>query len=44
MQLVKLTSDPRIAKQIVEAHGGKIWAESGGAGKGTRFIVQLPSI
>ena len=31
-----------IAKQIVEAHGGKIWAESEGAGKGSRFIVELP--
>jgi len=31
-----------IAKQIVEAHGGKIWAESEGAGKGSRFIVQFP--
>ena len=33
-----------IAKQIVEAHGGKIWAESEGAGKGARFIVQLPVV
>jgi signal transduction histidine kinase len=32
-----------IAKQIVEAHGGKIWAESEGAGKGSRFIVELPA-
>lgn len=32
-----------IAKQIVEAHGGKIWAESEGAGKGSRFIVELPT-
>lgn len=31
-----------IAKQIVEAHGGKIWAESDGAGKGSRFVVQFP--
>ena len=31
-----------IAKQIVGTHGGKIWAESEGAGKGTRFIVQFP--
>ena len=31
-----------IAKSIVEAHGGKIWAESEGAGKGSRFIVELP--
>lgn len=33
-----------IAKQIVEAHGGKIWAESDGAGKGSRFIVQFPTV
>ncbi len=31
-----------IAKQVVEAHGGKIWAESEGAGKGSRFIIELP--
>lgn len=31
-----------VAKQIVEAHGGTIWAESDGAGKGAKFIVELP--
>ena len=31
-----------IAKKIVEAHGGKVWAESEGQGKGSRFIVELP--
>ncbi len=31
-----------VAKQIVEAHGGKIWTESEGAGKGAKFIVELP--
>jgi len=31
-----------IAKQVVEAHGGSIRAESEGAGKGTRFIIELP--
>jgi signal transduction histidine kinase len=31
-----------IAKMIVEAHGGKIWAESAGAGKGSRFTIELP--
>lgn len=32
-----------IAKQVVNAHGGKIWAESEGAGKGAKFIVELPT-
>jgi signal transduction histidine kinase len=32
-----------IAKTIVDAHDGKIWAESEGQGKGARFIVELPT-
>lgn len=31
-----------IAKQFVEKHGGRIWAESEGKGKGTTFFVELP--
>lgn len=31
-----------IVKQIVELHGGKIWAESEGKNKGATFIVELP--
>ncbi|GHA33272.1 sensor histidine kinase [Salinimicrobium marinum] len=31
-----------IVKRLVEAHHGKIYAESDGAGKGTSFIVELP--
>ena len=31
-----------ICKGLVEAHGGRIWAESGGAGRGTRFTFSLP--
>ncbi|HEY4514378.1 MAG TPA: HAMP domain-containing sensor histidine kinase [Candidatus Paceibacterota bacterium] len=31
-----------IAKSIVEAHGGKISAESEGKGKGSKFVVELP--
>ncbi len=32
-----------IAKQIVDAHKGKIWAESEGQGTGSRFVVELPA-
>ncbi|OGG69573.1 hypothetical protein A3F27_00435 [Candidatus Kaiserbacteria bacterium RIFCSPHIGHO2_12_FULL_53_13] len=32
-----------IAKSVVEAHGGKIWAESEGVGKGSLFTVELPA-
>lgn len=31
------------AKGIVDAHGGKIWAESDGPGKGSSFFVELPT-
>lgn len=30
-----------IAKQVVDAHDGKIWAESDGPGKGSRFFVEF---
>ena len=33
-----------IAKGLIEAHGGKIWAESNGPGKGTTFKVLLRSL
>lgn len=32
-----------VAKQMVEAHKGKIWAESAGTGTGSTFIVELPA-
>lgn len=31
-----------IAKHLVEAHGGRIWAESDGLGHGSRFSFTLP--
>jgi signal transduction histidine kinase len=33
-----------VGKSFIEAHGGKIWAESDGAGKGSRFIIELPLV
>ena len=33
-----------IAKGIVEAHGGRIWAESDGPGLGARFTFTLPAL
>jgi histidine kinase len=35
---------PTIARHLVEAHGGRIWAESEGAGKGSRFSFTLPIV
>lgn len=32
-----------IAKSIVDAHGGKIWATSDGSKKGALFLVELPA-
>jgi signal transduction histidine kinase len=32
-----------ICKRIVEKHGGKIWAESDGKGKGSIFYFTLPA-
>ena len=31
-----------LSKGIVDAHGGRIWAESPGAGSGTSVLVLLP--
>ena len=32
-----------ICKGLVEAHGGRIWAESGGEGRGARFTFTVPT-
>lgn len=31
-----------MAKEIVQQHNGQLWAESEGAGKGTKYILELP--
>ena len=31
-----------VGKIMIEANGGKIWAESEGAGRGSHFIIELP--
>ena len=32
-----------IVRHIVEAHGGAVWAASGGEGQGASFVVRLPA-
>jgi PAS domain S-box-containing protein len=31
-----------LVKSLTELHGGSVWAESAGPGRGSRFIVELP--
>jgi signal transduction histidine kinase len=33
-----------VAKQMIEAHKGRIWAESEGEGKGAQFYIELSTI
>ncbi len=33
-----------ICRQIVELHGGAIWAESAGPGTGSTFVIRLPRV
>ncbi|MEI7749603.1 MAG: HAMP domain-containing sensor histidine kinase [Candidatus Moraniibacteriota bacterium] len=33
-----------VGKSFVEAHGGRMWAESDGVGKGSRFMIELPLV
>lgn len=35
--------DLSVARQLVEAHGGSIWVESSGLGKGSTFFVRIPA-
>ncbi len=33
-----------VAKQMVEAHGGRVWAESKGEGKGSTFFMEIDEL
>jgi signal transduction histidine kinase len=33
-----------IVKQLVELHGGRVWAESAGQGTGSTFVLELPKV
>ncbi|OPY71352.1 MAG: Alkaline phosphatase synthesis sensor protein PhoR [Syntrophorhabdus sp. PtaU1.Bin002] len=31
-----------VVKLVIEAHGGRTWAESEGEGEGSRFVIEIP--
>jgi signal transduction histidine kinase len=31
-----------IVRSVAKRHGGRAWAESGGPGKGSTFVLQFP--
>ena len=31
-----------LVQRLVDLHGGRVWAESGGSGRGSTFVVRLP--
>ncbi len=33
-----------VARMMIEAHQGKVWAESAGTGKGSKFCFELPAV
>jgi signal transduction histidine kinase len=33
-----------IARAVVQAHGGRIWAENGSPGRGARFAFEIPTV
>ena len=42
--LINLAHSVSISKKIVEAHGGRIWAENNPDGKGATFAFSLPAM
>ena len=42
MKLYKCQKD--LAKQIVEAHKGRVWVESEGINKGSTFFMELDAV